>query len=317
MRTWRRCRRKWYLTHVRRLKLSRPGVTGARALGTRVHQALAAYYEPSVETFDPQRAYECLAEGHRVDIARLEAYFEARPELPPEQIDSYLTELSKDVVLAQIMMQGYFDWLEDSAADANLVVDAVEEEVEVELWPGTNLIGKLDKRVRRLDSGFTAFLDFKTVGNLTDVPKTAAQNEQGLTYSVLLRLKHPDLVVDGELIRMLRKVKRTKTAKPPFFGDHEVRWNSDQLNNYYARIHGIIREIAVVEAELAAGADHQVVAYPNPTSDCSWDCDFYPVCGMFDDGSRIDAALDAHYHAADPLARYNHLGTNDGTEGAA
>jgi hypothetical protein len=47
------------------------------------------------------------------------------------------------------------------------------------------------------------------------------------------------------------------------------------------------------------------VAYPNPTENCAWDCEFFVVCPMHDDGSRVDDAIAALYVSGDPMARYN------------
>jgi hypothetical protein len=56
---------------------------------------------------------------------------------------------------------------------------------------------------------------------------------------------------------------------------------------------------------LDAGADHHDVVPPNPTKDCTWDCDFVSICTMFDDGSRVEDAVTSLYHQIDPHARYD------------
>ncbi len=317
LKTFRRCRRKWWLTNVRRLEFDRPPSAGARYLGTKVHAGLEAYYQPGI-TPDPTVAYTAVQRIHIEDEAKVQAWYLEK------ELDAAgkLAELEKETDLALIMLQGYFDWLEEEAADAFLTPIQAERELEVPFaehygqpW---HLVGKIDLEVRREDNGFVAFLDHKTVPNLTDIPKQAAQNEQGLMYNVLLRLSNLEHV-DGEIVNMLRKVKRAGTAKPPFYGRCETRWNSDQLNEFYARITGIIHDIAECEAQLMAGWDHHQVAYPNPTSDCSWDCDFYAVCSLFDDGSRVDDAIANHYRVHDPLARYRvlHVQEPEAQEGTA
>lgn len=313
LKCFRRCRRKWWLTYVRRLRFNRPDVAGARALGTRLHESVAEGYVIGERGFNVALAYAQLERALVRDRAKIDAYYEAHPEVPKAAREDQHKALNKDAELAQIMVEGYAEWLTETAADADLEVLAIEEEVEVRLMEfmgiTVHLMGKLDKRFRRISSGFLGFLDFKSVDNLTNLPKTANMDEQGKTYSVLLKLAHGEHV-DGETIRMLRKVKRTKTAKPPFFGDHEVRWNKHQLNAYVRRLYGMVAELLGCELRLLNGEDHQVVVFPTPTNDCSWDCDFYPVCDMFDDGSRVDDALAAHYHAADPNDRYKNLLTN-------
>jgi hypothetical protein len=68
------------------------------------------------------------------------------------------------------------------------------------------------------------------------------------------------------------------------------------------RITGIMDDMDRVTRQLQAGVDHRKVAYPNPMPDrCAWDCPFVQVCPLFDDGSRVDAALEANYvKDADP-----------------
>ena len=48
----------------------------------------------------------------------------------------------------------------------------------------------------------------------------------------------------------------------------------------------------------------KMFAYPNPTRDCSWDCEFFDVCGMFDDGARVEAAINELFEERDPHERY-------------
>jgi hypothetical protein len=40
------------------------------------------------------------------------------------------------------------------------------------------------------------------------------------------------------------------------------------------------------------------------TKDCSWDCDFFNICGMFDDGSRVEDAIADLFEERDPMQRY-------------
>lgn len=70
------------------------------------------------------------------------------------------------------------------------------------------------------------------------------------------------------------------------------------------RVTGILSDMARVIRQLDAGADHRAVAYPNPIPDrCPWDCPFIQVCPLFDDGSRVEDAMEATYvKDADPYA---------------
>ena len=46
------------------------------------------------------------------------------------------------------------------------------------------------------------------------------------------------------------------------------------------------------------------VAYPTPRDTCTWDCDFFLVCPLFDDGSRVEDMIDRYYVKGDPLSYY-------------
>ena len=102
----------------------------------------------------------------------------------------------------------------------------------------------------------------------------------------------------------LRRVKRTSRAKPPFYVRPPVDHNINELRAYVLKLIGTISDIIHVEAQLNAGASHQVVVYPTPGRDCTWKCQFLKVCRMFDDGSRVEAALEHMYIKRDPLSYY-------------
>jgi hypothetical protein len=63
-----------------------------------------------------------------------------------------------------------------------------------------------------------------------------------------------------------------------------------------------------VEQRLDAGENHLDVVPPSPSDDCSWKCDFHLVCPMFDNGSRAEDMLTAHYRKGNPWSRYDQLG---------
>lgn len=49
--------------------------------------------------------------------------------------------------------------------------------------------------------------------------------------------------------------------------------------------HQIDSELAKIQAEVMEMLDPNLALYPNPTRDCSWDCDFKVACLSLDDGS--------------------------------
>lgn len=297
LQAFKRCRRRWYLGYYRQLKLKAEGVTGARSIGTRIHAALQGYY---AEGADPLAVLEA---GLAQDLAAI-----------PERE----AEIKKDGDLCRAMLEGYIEWLAETGADADIVVIGTEAEVEVPFTEvrgqQVTLLGKLDLRVQREQDKARLFLDHKTVGSITAPLQMLPMNEQMLHYHLIEFLKLLEETgdeeaateerTDGGLYNMLRKVKRTKTATPPFYGRHEVRHNIHQLRGYWLRVFGEVSEIVRTKELLDEGTDHRIVCYPSPKQECTWDCDFLPLCPLLDDGSDGEGLIADFYEAGNPFERY-------------
>lgn len=303
--TFKRCRRKWYLGWYRRLRLRNQDPVGALATGNRVHRALEAWYVPEGDNpTDPRTALEAAIASDWE--ACKQAYAEIGQEPPPELVK----EFNENTALERAMVEGYMEWLIETGVDSGLRVVAPETYLEAPLEvPGSNvdvlLIGKLDVRMIREYDGVRLFMDHKTTLSLTEPLKTIRLDEQMLHYHVLEWLSDVEGGrCDGALYNMLRKVKRSARAKPPFYDRVEVRHNKHELESFRRRLVGVIKTMLDVIARLEADEDPHVVVYPSPARDCSWSCDFLPVCTMFDDGSRVDAMLEQYYVQEDPLSHY-------------
>jgi hypothetical protein len=103
---------------------------------------------------------------------------------------------------------------------------------------------------------------------------------------------------------MLRRVRRTAQAKPPFYERLDPPVNSHMIESYRTQLEGTVADMLQIESDLAAGVDHRRAAYPHKTNDCQWKCEFRVVCPMFDDGSRAEAMLAQLYVVRDPLSYY-------------
>jgi hypothetical protein len=220
--------------------------------------------------------------------------------------DTY--DLEAEAELGRIMLEGYLQWMDEEGIDANLEKISNEEIITMPLFDGEVVLqGKLDMRVRRKNDGVRMFRDFKTVGgSFSDFANQAQMNEQILTYMLLesAQNKEPGERSEGGIFTMLKKVKRTANAKPPFYEQIEVRHNVFTLRSFWQRIHGAISDLMRVKKELDGGADPNFVAYPSPTKDCKWKCQFYTVCPLIDDGSAAEAAIEQMYEVADPYGYY-------------
>lgn len=147
-----------------------------------------------------------------------------------------------------------------------------------------------------------------TVQGFSDIISMLPMNEQSRHYAVIQRRNNPDRPIQGSIWNMLRKVKRSNRSKPPYFLRHEIEWSDAQLGIFWRRLHGEITELLRLEAMLNDGADHHAVAYPSPSTDCSWRCPFYAVCPHMDD-PRTDSEMliDVMYVQWNPLERYESL----------
>jgi len=315
--TWKRCRRKWWLGWYNGLRLRNEELVGVRSTGNRVHKALAAWYVPEGQSrVDPRDALErtIVDDWTAIHAVALER------DLSNEQQNQLAREFAESTNLERAMVEGYVQWLEETGVDAELRVVASETpvvaDVEVPRVHGpyrvltdvpVRLIGLLDTRVYRVTDQRRLFLDHKTVGDLSAPAPTLPQNEQMLHYDLLefLASDEGEQRCDGALYNMLRRVKRSTRAKPPFYGRIEVHHNVAELESYKRRLLASTADVLAAIERLQNGESHLDVVYPTPKSDCRWDCDFFSICNMFDDGSPgLGDMIERFYRRADPRDRY-------------
>lgn len=294
--TWKQCPRKWWLAYYRELAARRVELTGVRSIGTRGHACLAEYY--TVGGVSPLRTHERIAAE---DLAlALEAGYS----------DEEISSLYKDFAMERVMLQGYMEWLAETGEDAYLETAGSEVYIEArlddcDLRGHVKIIGKLDAPVIDTRTGRRAFMDHKFVGSLNVYG--LRQNPQMLHYHLLQWLNTPEGAArcDGALYNMLKRSKRTAAAKPPFFKREYIQHNSKELAAYQNQLVGTITQIQQAEEALDGGGDHQrIVPLAFNPSTCSWKCQFKTVCPMFDDGSRVEEAIENRYTREDPLSYY-------------
>jgi hypothetical protein len=309
------CPRKWWLAWYRGLTPRRRQVVGARSTGTRIHISLAELYKPGGTHV---LAIAGLLAAQIADREELElqhgriAFSEDPSSASAEIMDKQWKDLNGAFDLEQAMIEGYLQWSEETGVDSQLEVISAEQKIEVDFpaklrFP-VKLIAKLDARVRSTVTSAIKYIDHKTVGSLHDM--TLGINQQMLHYHVMddLLTKQGEPRPEGALYNMLRKVKRTRAAKPPFYTRIPIDHNRYELDGYKRQLHGVIARIEQAETELedthGSPSAHQWIVPPRPSRDCTWKCDFFKICRMFDDGSRVEAAIEEHYTAGDPLAYY-------------
>lgn len=296
------CRRNWWLAWHRGLVAKTENLANAANTGTRIHEALASYYVP-----DGERAPDPLVMlvAAQVRDRMLNAEYAARllGVANEDELYEQSEKLEKSFLLEQAMIEGYVQWIAETGVDEEWEVIDSEVYVEVDFGEiaNTKLIAKLDARVRSRITGQVRFIDHKTVGSF--IIPTLGINQQMLHYQLIAWLSGWG-VQAGALYNMLRKVKRSRASKPPYYERRAVNHNEHELRTYRDKLTGVINDMIHVENCLDNDVPSQRVVYPTPNRDCSWKCQFFRICRMFDDGSRVEAAIEDMYEKRDPLSYY-------------
>lgn len=314
LQTFKDCRRKWWLSFHRKLRSKRPTVMGPLPIGIRVHYALQALHDPDMIEIGvgPVGYYNSMADDDRKKLDAVWA--ESEYGVPQDTLKKFISE----VELGRIMVEGYLEWLVETGADSNFEIIGAEEKIDVPFFVHheskrqVRLLGKLDLRVRRLLDGARLFIDYKTCGSISGRLQTIQLEEQFLHYQLLERLRGVETgdtaMTQGSMVGLLRKVKRTANATPPFYYRAEVHHSDIELRNYYNRVYQEVNDLLELEARLNESSEFaHVIAYPRPSRDCSWKCEFKSVCPMFDDGSDAERYLTDNFESYDPLTRYDDL----------
>jgi hypothetical protein len=299
--TFKECRRKWWLAWHRGLTPKHKPQVGALAIGSRVHEALAAVYAPDGRPLTelPTILHDLLEEDRRLLMNDPTQVFE-------------LARFDSEATLQRIMLEGYVAWVEETGADDGYEMISAEEFIEIgfvlfkQRDLQVNLIGRLDVRARRLVDGKIVFIDHKTAASITEVIKQLRMSPQMKMYRVLLSHPTRDDQPSSAVYSIMKKIKRTVRASPPFYERVTIDFNPRELATFTDQLRGVIDDIIAVEEGLAWGdqANTHLLVYPTPTRDCSWKCPFFTECTMFDDGSRVEDALADKFVVSNPLHYY-------------
>lgn len=301
MQMFKDCGRRWWLTYYLELGIpeDQEDPTGVRNLGARLHAALQAMYERNA---DPIAAID---EIYADDLHKL---------VEADRLEKY-TKLQEEQDLAHAMLEGFLQWMAENAIDSEYNFLAAEQILEVEsgLGPNVRIRGVLDQLWQRKTDGAIMFRDFKSTGPFESLIPSLYNDPQMKLYHMILWLHVAYLErtqgiraprTDGALWLLMRRVKRTKAAVPPFYAQKAIPHNREIMETTWIRVHKILSEIVWTRNALDQGADHHYIVPPRATRDCYWKCEFYEACPMFDDGSNIEGLLTERYAHRDPNERY-------------
>lgn len=294
--TFKDCPRKWWITWYLGLTPRKTELGGVRKTGDRIHIALAALYTPNASHADCRDALE--------DVIRAD-------ELVAAATGQLTNTLKNQFDLERAMIEGYLEWITETGVDAQLEVLSSETYVEAPLVDTygsidspVKLIGKIDARVRDHNTGRVGFIDHKTAVG-THIPGLNL-NEQKMHYHLLhwLAQDGTEQRLSFALWNVLKRVKRTAKANPPFFARHPVNVNHHQVANHLAMTTSTVADILVTEDALDAGVRHHVAVPRRFSETCHWKCPAFDICPLFDDGSNVWAAVDDLLVERDPLSYY-------------
>lgn len=290
--TFKECQRKWYLQYYAGLTEKLDTRLGPLPLGSRVHRSLELYY---AKDLDPYETYnEVLEEDRRL--------FE---EAGLHNFEDQDSKFWKEADLGRIMLEGYFEWVYENNLDNRLETIGIEESLQYPLLDGRVILqGKIDRKVLDVDSEHISIMDYKTAQSFDVYEKTAFTSEQIRMYSMLERLLNKDEPIDGGIYRILRKVKRTTSAKPPFYKEIHVRLTETDIDTYYRNVLAILKDMLRVRDELDSGKNHLDVVWKQFTKDCSWKCPFVKGCPLMDDGSDFSRYIAFEFKQYNPYERY-------------
>lgn len=277
--TFKRCRRKWYLQYYMRYRRKTRQVRIARETGIIVHGALHEYYKAGG---DEDAAINWITAQRDNDVPLAETY---------ERDD-----LVQSFRLAAAIVDGYFDWLAETGADSDLTITGSELSLTAPgPIEGVTLFGNLDIVAEHAD-GAAVVMDTKVVASIDEMVRSLHINEQALMYALLVKVNDPDPDRPFRVVwSMLKKTLRTAKAKPPFYDRYELVISPGQLEVFYEQLQGVIGQILVLEDLLDEGRPPNAVAYPTPTKDCSWDCEYYHVCPAMNDPNADPSWMLATY----------------------
>lgn len=295
--TFKGCRRRWWLTYYRNRRAINKDYTGALPLGSRVHKTLERLYTNGE---DPVSVYTELLSDDRTLASQSDLF------------DSKKFDNEGDLGLR--MVEGYQEWAAEEGIDSGLEVLGVEETLAAPMADGAVLmVGKIDLRVMNKRYDMQAVLDFKTSRDFSMFDKTGAMQPQLKQYQLLWRLTRSEgedaRLIDGGIYRLLRKVKRTAAAKPPFYRDVVIRHSNQTLRAFWNELHGTLYDMLAVRRTLDESPGMaSVVAYPRVSSECTWICPFFTICPMFDD--TPDAAEQALEELTEEVNPYDYYGSD-------
>jgi hypothetical protein len=316
-RDFKRCQQRWWWAWRQGLK----PIESANALwfGIGIHEALAQYYQLGYKR-DSKGALEIW-----------DAYCEDdnRVITTTSYEDEHKERKSADV-LGRGMLQGYFQhWGEDRNWDVIaiekpftiLVPDPDEPDTYVAYYDGTYdgvIYDQRDKQFKILEHKTATSISFKHLplddqaGSYLWVATeelrhagllSRKQRISGIQYNFLRKALPDDRPRNAQGLALNKDGSISKSQPPAFFEREFVTRNQMARINMAHRVAEEVHQMGLIR-------EGYMSPMKTPTRDCSWDCSFYELCLLHEDGQDWEEFRDALFRVEDPYA--DHRKSTDG-----
>lgn len=123
------------------------------------------------------------------------------------------------------------------------------------------------------------------------------ESVRDLLYNFLRKAHYPDKERNqfGEWLNKDGSVAKRQPS--PFFYRHVVTKTAAERNS---QIDHIGQEVMAMKAF----KEGKLNLYKNPTRDCSWDCQYFTLCGIHESGGNVEETKKALFRKEDPYQEY-------------
>lgn len=288
------CRRKWAWSYVQDFQKPER-LIGPLAIGSRVHEAVEMFYRDGVDQVEAHEelAKKALAEAEESGLR-------------------FMDDLYEDIIVGRNCCKSHREWLEETGADEQFEVVAVEKKMEGLILDGRVMLqGKADVLFHDLIGGGLVVDDLKTAsswqGGLRERLERSYQHHVYLVLAELSGVLEKELG-DGSFVQGAQYTVITKHKSPAKAGPDAVQRFRAPATRRMAKIK--LKQIEQICSEMIRVMEEielegtSSLAYPTPAQECRW-CDFKHPCEIADESPLASRAmLDADFVRGNRHKRY-------------
>lgn len=293
LQTWRRCKRRWYLSYVEQLEKNSYG--GALWLGTGVHEALDQYYASNPRNISVlHAAFNAWAAEQQATVAKDVVGRVDEPQI--------LLDLEQNIELGLALMDNYAKF-----APANDAFDVLHTEYMFEVPIGSSIRmydsetgkvgtvpiyyrGRIDGIVRLHSDSKLYLLEHKTAKNFNE--QKLILDQQSTSYIWAAEELYGEKI-SGVYYNILRKQKDGPRVKAPLVYRLVVERSRASIRDFPEQVRMMVKDMELI-------SEHGLY-YHTPADDCNF-CPFFTICAMIQDEADPQDYIDTYFRRADPEA---------------